>query len=136
MRVFADRHPGTMVEEKSFGVALHYRLVPLVEAKARLLGEELAAEFGLCFQQGKMVVELRPGGEDKGTAIRRWMEHAPMRGTRPVFLGDDITDEAGFAAVRDLGGAGILVGAPRPTAATYRLASPAAARAWLGEALR
>jgi trehalose 6-phosphate phosphatase len=75
-------------------------------------------------------------GEDKGTAIRRWMSRAPMRGTRPVFLGDDITDEAAFAAVRDLDGAGILVGAPRPTAALYRLANPAIARAWLSAALR
>jgi trehalose 6-phosphate phosphatase len=136
MAAFARRHPGTLVEQKSFGVALHYRMAPWAAAAARALGAELASEFGLHLQEGKMVVELRPTGGDKGTALRELMAHPPMRGTRPVFLGDDVTDEAAFAAARELGGAGILIGQPRPTAATYCLADPATAREWLGEALR
>jgi len=132
---FARNHPGTTVEEKSFGVALHYRQAPAAETEAQILGADLAREFDLYLQKGKMVVELRPAGADKGTAIHQLMARPPMLGTRPVFLGDDITDEAGFAAVHALGGAGILVGSPRPTAATYRLADPAAVRAWLGEAV-
>ncbi len=136
MKAFAHRHPGTLVEEKSFGVALHYRMAPQAEAAALILGADLAKKFGLYLQKGKMVVELRPAGGDKGGALRRLMARAPMAGTRPLFLGDDVTDEAGFAAASALGGAGILVGPQRPTAAAYRLADPTAARAWLGEALR
>ena len=54
-----------------------------------------------------------------------------MAGTMPVFVGDDITDETGFEAACALGGAGILVGPMRLTAAAYRLADPAATRRWL-----
>lgn len=135
MAAFARRHPGTLVEQKSFGVALHYRMAPWSADAAHALGRELASEFGLYLQEGKMVVELRPSGGDKGMAVRELMKHPPMRGTRPVFLGDDLTDEAGFEAAQELTGAGILVGPVRPTAANYRLPDPAAARAWLGGAL-
>jgi trehalose 6-phosphate phosphatase len=131
MRAFACRHPGTLVEKKSFGMALHYRLAPEAEAAAQRLATELAGELGLQAQPGKMVVEVRPPGGDKGVPVHRLMQRAPMAGTRPLFLGDDATDEAGFAAARELGGAGILVGPGRPTAADYRLPDPAAARAWL-----
>jgi trehalose 6-phosphate phosphatase len=54
-----------------------------------------------------------------------------MAGTTPVFIGDDVTDETAFAAVRTLGGHGILVGPARATAAAYGLPHPAAVRAWL-----
>lgn len=131
MRVFAQRHPGTLVEEKSYGVALHYRLAPEAETEAQAFAAELAARSDLRLQQGKMVVELRPHGSDKGVPVRRLMQRRPMAGTRPLFLGDDVTDEAGFEAAHELGGAGILIGPSRPTAATYRLPDPAAARAWL-----
>lgn len=134
MKAFADRHPGTLVEEKSFGVALHYRQAPEAEAEARALGTELADALGLSLQHGKMVVELRTPGGSKGAAVRRLMGRFPMAGTRPIFLGDDVTDEDGFEAAEELGGTGILIGPPRPTAARYRLPDPASARAWLGEA--
>ncbi len=60
------------------------------------------------------MVELRMPGGDKGTALRRLMERAPMAGTLPVFVGDDVTDEQGFDAARAMGGAGVLVGRRRP----------------------
>lgn len=128
---FAARHPGVLVEIKSFGVALHYRQAPAVEAEARTLAEGIGDEFGLAIQPGKLMVELRVPGSDKGLAIRRLMAQPAMAGTRPVFIGDDLTDEPGFAAASDLGGAGILVGPPRGTEARYRLADAAAVRAWL-----
>ncbi|WP_448663259.1 trehalose-phosphatase [Sphingomonas sp. CJ20] len=131
---FAARNAGVLVEEKSYGVALHYRARPQAEPDALHLARELAGDHDLLVQEGKMMVELRVPGGDKGTAIARMMEHAPMAGTRPVFLGDDWTDEPGFAAVEKLGGAGVLVGAERATAAHYHLGNPAAVRAWLAEA--
>ena len=66
-----------------------------------------------------------------GLAIKAFMRATDFAAARPVFVGDDLTDEHGFAAAAALGGAGVLVGAARETAATYRLASVAAVAAWL-----
>lgn len=133
---FATDRPGVVVEDKSFGVALHYRMVPVAAVAADALAQALAKESGLYLQRGKMVVELRVAGGDKGTAVRRLMGRPGMAGTVPVFAGDDLTDEPGFAAVRQLGGDAILVGEPRQTHANFGLPSPASLRQWLKEAAR
>jgi len=135
-QAFAQEWPGVLVEEKSFGVALHYRQAPQAETAAKALATALACELALHLQQGKMVTELRVAGSDKGGAVRRLMRWPPMAGTIPVFAGDDLTDEAGFAAARRLGGHGILIGEPRPTAADFGLPSPPALREWLWGALQ
>lgn len=131
LRQFAEGRPGVVVEVKSFGIALHYRMAPLVEAEALALATVLAHEFELYRQLGKMMVELRVAGGDKGIAVQRLMDRAPMKGTAPVFAGDDVTDEAGFAAARELGGHAILIGSPRVTLADFSLPSPGALRDWL-----
>ncbi len=82
-----------------------------------------------------MVVELRRPGPNKGDAVRAFMAEPPFAGAVPLFLGDDLTDEAGFAAVHDMGGYGVIVGPRRPTCALYALESVSAARAWLLAAL-
>ena len=124
--------PGVLVEEKTFGIGLHYRQAPAAAAEAHALAERLAAELGLALQPGKMMVELRVPGADKGAAVRAAMALPDYSGAAPVFIGDDLTDEPAFEAAGALGGAGVLVGAPRVTAAHYRLQSPAAVRRWLG----
>ena len=131
LQALAASHAGALVEEKSYGVAFHYRMAPAAEPEAQVIAARLSDELGLELQKGKMMVELRVGGGDKGLAIRRLMSRPPMAGTVPLFIGDDETDEAGFRACRELGGGGVLVGAPRATAATYFLPDPAAVRAWL-----
>jgi trehalose 6-phosphate phosphatase len=78
-----------------------------------------------------MMIEVRAPGGDKGTAIRILMREPDMAGTRPVFMGDDLTDEPGFAAAAELGGAGILVGDRRESAAIYRLDGVDDTLAWL-----
>lgn len=128
---FADAHAGVLVENKSFGVALHYRMAPAAGAQAQALAAALAERHELHFQPGKMMVELRLPGGDKGKAIAMLMARPPMAGTRPWFVGDDATDEPGFTAVRALGGAGVVVGGRRPTQALYALSDPAAVRHWL-----
>ena len=82
-----------------------------------------------------MVVELRAPGPDKGGAVTAFMAEAPFAGFTPVFIGDDLTDEHGFEAVRALGGYGVVVGHRRPTAALYALADVSAAQSWLRRAL-
>jgi trehalose 6-phosphate phosphatase len=81
-----------------------------------------------------MVAELRPHGATKGDALRAFMTEPEFRDARPVFVGDDLTDEHGFEAAASLGGAGILVGPPRDSAARYRLDSVAAVADWLDAA--
>jgi trehalose 6-phosphate phosphatase len=134
MRALAAAHPGTLVEEKPFGAALHYRGAPGAEADCRVLAERLATSSGFALQQGKMVFELRVPGGDKGVALDRFMREPPMRGTRPIFIGDDLTDEHAFAAAAAFGGDGILVGPARDTAAHYRLIDVQETRAWLAAA--
>jgi trehalose 6-phosphate phosphatase len=124
--------PGVMVEEKPFGAALHYRQAPDAGPACDALAEHVADNTGFAIQHGKMVVELRALGADKGDAVRRFMAEPPMAGTHPVFLGDDLTDEAGFRAAEELGGWGVLVGGPRATAARYRLAGVNEVHQWLG----
>jgi trehalose 6-phosphate phosphatase len=136
MQPFAREHKGVLIEEKSYGVVLHYRMNPAAEAQAQALVAELGNELDLCVQHGKMMVELRVAGADKGVAVRRLMSRPPMQGTVPVFIGDDLTDETGFIAARACGGHGVLIGPQRLTEADYRIDSPAALRRWLAEAIR
>lgn len=130
-RGFVETRPGMLVEDKGLGVALHYRNAPQHETAAVEFAERLAARHGLIARRGRMVVEVRSPAADKGRAIARFLAAAPFAGSRPVFVGDDVTDEDGFRLVEDLGGCGVLVGPPRPTAATRRLADEKAVRAWL-----
>lgn len=130
---FAQARSGVLLENKSYGVALHYRQVPEIEPEAQAFVAALADTLDLKYQPGKMMSELRMPGGDKGKAVHMLMARAPMAGTRPLFVGDDYTDEPGFEAARELGGAGVLVGDREPTAATHGLADPAAVRAWLEE---
>ncbi|HEX8486733.1 trehalose-phosphatase [Sphingomonas sp.] len=124
------RANGIVFERKTLGAGLHYRAAPAAQDAARAFAQGLAAEHDLVVQHGKMMVELRAPG-DKGQAVAALMETPAMRGTRPLVFGDDVTDEDGFAAAVKLGGAGVLVGEPRETAAAYALADVAALREWL-----
>jgi trehalose 6-phosphate phosphatase len=128
-------HPDLVVEEKPFGAALHYRRVPAAEEACRALAARLADEHGLSLQTGKMVFEIKASGKDKGSAVHMLMQDPIMQGTTPIFIGDDDTDEAAFKAATALGGAGILVGPERPTAARYRLEDVAMTHDWLKQAV-
>jgi len=133
---FAALQHGLLVEEKPFGVALHYRQAPEAEAAAQAFMREVAEKTGLSLQLGKMVAELRPQGSDKGDALKAFMREPEFAGARPVFVGDDLTDEHAFAAAAALGGGGVLVGPRRATAARWRLPGVGAVAEWLSEASR
>ncbi|EQB02715.1 haloacid dehalogenase [Sphingobium quisquiliarum P25] len=132
---FAEGKPGILVERKSISVGLHFRGAPQWGAKAGELASDLAEKLDLSVQPGKMLFELRPGGADKGSAVHALMAREPMAGGRPVFIGDDVTDEEGFAAAAELGGAGILVGPPRETLAAFSLEQVAAVRHYLARGI-
>ena len=82
---------------------------------------------------GKMVVEFQPGGADKGAAIAAFLAEKPFLGRRPIFVGDDATDEDGFAEIGRRGGIAVRVGPPAPTRAGYALPAVEAVLAWLAE---
>jgi trehalose 6-phosphate phosphatase len=134
VRRFAGGAEGLLVEEKPAGIALHYRLAPQMAGPAAAFMQGLAEERGWTVQRGSMVVELRPSGATKGDALRAFMTEPKFLAARPVFVGDDLTDEHGFEAAAGLGGAGILVGPERATAARYRLESVAGVAEWLAGA--
>lgn len=130
---FADNRTGLLLEDKGAALALHYRNAPGAAGEAGEIMERVARDAGEQFhvQHGKMVLELKPAGQDKGTAILRFMEEHPFRGRIPVFAGDDVTDEDGFAAVNGLDGESIRVGDGHSTAARYQIESVDRLLGWL-----
>lgn len=115
--------PGTELETKGMAFALHYRQAPEHEATLQAIASRITQTWPqLAIQQGKCVVEIKPKGTNKGEAISSFMQEAPFAGRIPVFLGDDLTDETGFAVVNNAGGMSIKVGEGE-TLAKWRLAS-------------
>lgn len=106
----ALQFPGALLEHKARGFALHYRAVPTAGEELRLALTEMVSgsvEFELL--PAHMLWEVRPRGADKGKAVAGVMDRAPFRGRSPVFVGDDVTDEAGIAAAQAMGGVGLRV---------------------------
>lgn len=128
----AAKHPALVLEDKGVNLALHFRTAPGLRDEVLGAARRLAGESGGAFevQLGKMVVELRPSGKDKGVAIAEFLEEAPFKGHTPVFVGDDLTDEFGFAMINRVGGHSVKVGEGE-SAARWRLPDAAAVRAWL-----
>ena len=122
-----------LVEDKGASVAVHWRLATPADAeRAQGAVEAVAAELAGAYrlQLGKAVGEIVPASATKGHAIRAFLREAPYAGRRPVFLGDDRTDEWAFETVNADGGVSIRVGSGE-TVAARRLADPAAVRALL-----
>ena len=123
---------GVIFEDKVKTLAVHFREAPEFENQIRALIESLLeGHDSLLAINGKMVIEIKPGGWDKGSAIEQFMAEAPFHGRIPVFAGDDVTDEAGFKAVRDRGGISVRVGTASETTAEYCLDDVSVAWAWL-----
>lgn len=131
-RIRAARLTDVLFEEKGEAFALHYRLAPEHEAAVRVIMAEAAqmAGDGFLLRPGKCVVELCPAGRDKGQALTALMAQRPFAGRRPLAAGDDLTDEAMFAAATLLGGMSIGIG-DRPGSANAALATPADLHRWL-----
>ena len=122
---------GAHHEAKPHGVALHSRLRPELEESCALYLEGLAQRHGLAVKRGKKVAELVRPGADKAVAVRRFMAGPPFAGATPIFAGDDVTDEDGFAACTQLGGFGVIVGDRPSQNARYALPDAAAVSDWI-----
>ena len=122
---------GCELESKEMAFALHYRQAPQQQSAVLELAQRIVQRYPLlALQLGKCVVEIKPRGVNKGEAISAFMQEAPFAGREPVFVGDDLTDEAGFSVVNQLQGMSVKVGAGE-TQAHWRLADAAAVRTWL-----
>jgi len=124
-------HPGTSMEDKGRTIAVHFRMAPQAEANIRqslfAIAEPLGSNYHI--QEGSMVLEIKPRGFSKATAIKAFMKEPPFSGRKPVFIGDDLTDQDGFRLVEDQGGISIAVG--ERVRGQFRLESASAVRTWL-----
>jgi trehalose 6-phosphate phosphatase len=131
---FADAHDGVWLEDKGATLAVHFRERPELAGEVLAFLSQFQQGRDLAVQEGKMVVELKSALFDKGTAILALLACEPFRGRRPVFVGDDLTDEHGFAAVERIGGIAIRIGITDvPTEARLHMPDPAYLRDRLRE---
>ena len=103
--------PGVLVEEKTYGVVVHFRQAPRREHEIRELAQALVAEDAARFEvlPASMAFEIRHRALTKAIAVDAFMAGPPFTGRVPVFVGDDVTDEDGFRAARAMGGLGLNV---------------------------
>ena len=122
---------GIALEDKGAGLAVHYRAVPEREDEVkRVLHKAMHDLDSLQLIEGKMVVEAKGRGFDKGVAVEIFMDSGAFDARTPVFIGDDVTDEDGMRAAIARGGFGIKVG-DGPTLARYTLPDVRAVYGWL-----
>lgn len=127
----ANRTPGVLLEDKGESIAVHYRAAPEQEPVLRRLVDQVASELapGYHVLDGSRVLEIKPSVATKADAVRAFMQEAPFTGRRPIYVGDDVTDLDGFAAVDQGGGLSVAVG--DRVEAQLRLASPSEVRGLL-----
>jgi trehalose 6-phosphate phosphatase len=125
--------PGVLAEDKGYSLALHYRLAPDKGDAVRAAVEKICAEVApgtVEILPGKLVVEIKPFGINKASAVCELMELAPFMKRSPIFIGDDITDEPVFGAVSRFGGLGFSVGRVAAEVNGH-FEKPESVRAWL-----
>jgi trehalose 6-phosphate phosphatase len=124
-KIVAEKE-GVLIEDKGCSVAIHWRLAPhekdFALATAQAAVEALGPDYRV--QHGKAVAEILPSAAGKGKVIERFLHESPYKGRRPVFVGDDLTDENGFKTVNAHGGLSVRIGAGE-TIAKVRLGTPA-----------
>jgi trehalose 6-phosphate phosphatase len=133
LHAIGDNRPGIIVEDKGYAVALHYRLAPDQGPMVRDAVAAIRAKLPpgvIEVLPGKAVIEVKPAGFNKGTALRELMAYPAFAGRRPIFIGDDTTDETAFAAMPEFHGLPISVG--RAVAGvSNRFEAPCDVRDWL-----
>ena len=134
LRLRFARDARILVEDKEAAVAVHFREAPERGAECRDALHALAPEGDFEIIAGSMVVEARPRGSNKGRAVHALFAQPPFAAREPVFVGDDVTDEEGFAAAAELGGYGVKIG-DGVTLAHFRVEQAADVPRWLQRSL-
>jgi trehalose 6-phosphate phosphatase len=134
LKQIAARHPGVLVEDKSYSLALHYRQAPkqglgLVHDVKH--AHEAWGDQSIELLTGKAVLELKFAGFNKGAAVRQLMTYPPFAGRAPIFVGDDRTDEDAFKVMPEFNGQSMSVGRKLSGIDKY-FECPADVRRWLG----
>jgi trehalose 6-phosphate phosphatase len=133
LAAIARLSPGILLEDKGYSLALHYRLAPHAEKAIYEAVSLIRADLpnaAIEILPGKCVCEIKQAGFDKATGVRELMNHEPFRDRRPIFIGDDVTDESVFAIMPDLGGLAFSVGRHANGVAGH-FDEPRDVRAWL-----
>jgi trehalose 6-phosphate phosphatase len=129
----AEIGPGIVIEDKTYSIALHYRLAPdlenlVKEAVTRICAENPSASIEIL--HGKSVVEIKQLGFNKGTAVRELMRLPPFADRHPIFIGDDVTDESVFEIISEFDGLAFSVGRT-VEGVDGHFEKPEAVRGWL-----
>jgi trehalose 6-phosphate phosphatase len=137
LAAIAKLSPGILLEDKGYSLALHYRLAPhaeraIYEAVSLIRADLPNAPIEVL--PGKCVCEIKHSGFNKASGVRELMTHEPFKGRRPLFVGDDVTDETVFALMPDMGGLAFSVGRRAKGVAGY-FDDPGDVRAWLAHLL-
>jgi trehalose 6-phosphate phosphatase len=131
LNALVKAHPGTLLEDKGRTVAVHFRMAPQFASRVRETVAAVASQLNSNYhiQEGNMMFEIKPRGFTKDSAVRAFMQEPPFSGRKPVFVGDDLTDQDAFKAVEDQGGLSIAVG--DRVHGQYRIENATGVRAWL-----
>jgi len=113
LATIAKLSPGILLEDKGYSLALHYRLAPhaekaIYEAVSLIRADLPNAPIEVL--PGKCVCEIKHSGFTKASGVRELMTHEPFKGRKPLFIGDDVTDETVFAIMPDFDGVAFSVG--------------------------
>src|SRR5665213_889605 len=133
LAAIAKLSPGILLEDKGYSLALHYRLAPhaekaIYEAVSLIRADLPNAPIEVL--PGKSVCEIKHSGFNKASGVVELMNHEPFKGRRPIFIGDDVTDESVFAIMPDFGGLAYSV-ARRAQGVTDHFDEPRDVREWL-----
>ena len=126
--------PGILAEDKGYSLALHYRLAPAKGDELRAALQDICAALPRGIVEvlpGKLVFEIKMAGINKASAVRELMKYPPFKDRRPIFIGDDTTDEPVFPVLSQFGGLGFSVGRVVPDVNGH-FEKPESVRAWLG----
>lgn len=137
LAAIAKLSPGILLEDKGYSLALHYRLAPhaekaIYEAVSLIRADLPSAQIEVL--PGKCVCEIKHSGFNKASGVVELMTHEPFRGRRPIFIGDDVTDESVFAIMPDFGGLAFSVGR-RAHGVAGHFDEPRDVREWLAHLL-
>jgi trehalose 6-phosphate phosphatase len=113
LATIAKLSPGILLEDKGYSLALHYRLAPhaekaIYEAVSLIRADLPNAPIEVL--PGKCVCEIKHSGFTKASGVRELMTYEPFKGRKPLFIGDDVTDETVFAIMPDFDGVAFSVG--------------------------